>query len=335
MVKYSSDASRSQSAASRNQMVRVMRLHSRLVANRFPNCRKLSSELEVSPKTIQRDIDYMRDQLGLPIEYDELKFGFYYTEPVTNFPTIKVSEGEVVALLVAQKALEQYRGTPFEGPLQTAFKKITDGLQDRIQFNWADIGSTISFRGLGKSTADLELFEKLSRAVLKFHEVEFEYRKLESKRYEIRRVHPYHLGCVENQWYLFGLDLVRRQLRTFALPRMRALRDTRTTFQRPSDFSISDHLSDSFGVFKGKARHRVRIRFEGMAARLVVERQWHPTQKIRRLTGDEVELTMTLGSLEEVERWVLGWGKHAFVLEPPQLMERIRDTGEMLARRYR
>ncbi len=316
-------------------MARVFRLHNRLAANHFPNCRKLSSELEVSAKTIQRDIDFMRDHLGLPIEYDELKFGFYYTQPVTSFPSIEVSEGEIVALLVSQKALEQYRGTPFEKPLQTAFKKITDGLQDRIQFNWADIGSTISFRGIGNSVADLELFEKLSRAVLQFHEVEFEYCKLESRRYELRRIQPYHLGCVENQWYLFGLDLVRRQLRTFALPRMRALRDTRNKFQRPPDFSISDHLNDSFGVFKGKARHQVRIRFEGIAARLVSERQWHPSQKIRRLAGETVELTMTLGSLEEVERWVLSWGKNALVLEPAQLAERIRDTGAVLASRHR
>lgn len=320
---------------SRSQMARMLRLHSRLASNNFPNCQKLSSELEVSPKTIQRDIDFMRDQLGMPIRYDELKFGFYYTQPVTSFPTIKVSEGEIVALLVAQKALEQYRGTPFEEPLRTAFKKITDGLHDKIQFNWADIGATISFRGIGNSSADLELFESLSRAVLDQHEVEFEYRKLESRRHEVRRIQPYHLACIENQWYLFGLDLVRRQLRTFALPRMRALRNTRNKFQRPADFSISAHLSDSFGVFKGKARHKVRIRFDGIAARLISERQWHPSQKIRRLPGDDLELSLVLGSLEEVERWVLSWGRHAEVLEPAQLADRIRDTGAVLASRRR
>ena len=43
-----------------------MRLHQRLIAGDFPNCRKLSDELEVSAKTIQRDIDFMRDRLGHP-----------------------------------------------------------------------------------------------------------------------------------------------------------------------------------------------------------------------------------------------------------------------------
>ena len=313
----------------------MMRLHQRLVSGDFPNCRKLSDELEVSTKTIQRDIDFMRDRLGLPIEYDQLHFGFVYTEPVTHFPNVEVSEGEVVALFVAQKSLEQYRGTSFEKPLRTAFGKITEGLKDRIGFHWGDVDSAISFRGIGTSVADLDFFETVSRAVLDSHEVAFEYKKLGSPRHETRRVQPYHLGCIENQWYLFGFDLVRRQIRTFALPRMRKVRDTRTGFRRPADFSISDHLSDSFGVFNGKARHRMRIHFDSFAARLVSERQWHPSQKVKRLADGEIELTMTLGGLEEIERWILSWGEHATVLEPPAMVRRIKEIAGTLSRRYK
>ena len=315
---------------SRPPLERMMRLHQKLIAGDFPNCRKLSDELEVSTKTIQRDIDFMRDRLGLPIEYDQLHFGFVYTEPVTHFPSVEVSEGEVVALFVAQKALEQYRGTSFEKPLRTAFQKITEGLKERIGFHWGDVDSAISFRGIGTSVADLELFETVSRAVLESHELDFEYKKLGGTRHEARRVQPYHLGCVENQWYLFGFDLVRQQLRTFALPRMRKVRDTRTGFRRPADFSISKHLSDSFGVFKGKAKHRVCIHFDAFAARLVCERQWHPSQKIKRLADGEIEMSMTLGGLEEVERWILSWGEHARVMEPVELRRMIRRVAHVL-----
>ena len=315
---------------SRPPLVRMMRLHQKLTAGDFPNCRKLADELEVSPKTIQRDIDFMRDQLGLPIEYDQLNFGFIYTEPVTHFPNIEVSEGEIVALFVAQKALEQYRGTSFEKPLQTAFEKITEGLKDRIQFQWGDVDSAISFRGVGTSVADLELFEAVSRAALDSHELDFEYKKLGSNRYEARRVQSYHLGCVENQWYLFGFDLARQQLRTFALPRMRNVKNTRMRFRRPADFSISEHLGGSFGVFKGKARHQVCICFDAFAARLVSERQWHASQKIKPLPDGRLEMTMKLDSLEEIERWVLSWGAHAQVLEPQELKKRIRVTAESI-----
>lgn len=64
----------------------MLRLHELMAANRFPNCRKMADEFEVSPKTIQRDINFMRDRLRLPIDYDEAMFGFRYTRVVQSFP---------------------------------------------------------------------------------------------------------------------------------------------------------------------------------------------------------------------------------------------------------
>src|SRR5207248_9575045 len=88
-------------------------------------------------------------------------------------------------------------------------------------------------------------------------ELEFEYRNLKSAGYEGRRVRPYHLGCVENQWYLFAEDLERRQLRTFALPRMPKVKLTSTGFRRPADFSIAQILSGSFGVHSAGKKQQI------------------------------------------------------------------------------
>ncbi len=139
---------------------------------------------------------------------------------------------------------------------------------------------------------------------------------------------------IENQWYLFANDLARQQLRTFALPRMRKVRNTGVRFQRPADFSITKHLSGSFGVFTGKGRHRVRIQFDAFAARLVAERHWHASQKIKPLPDGEIEMTMELGSLEETERWILSWGTHARVLAPRELVEGIRKISHAVANSY-
>lgn len=311
-----------------------MFLHARFKARQFPNCRKMAEELEVSPKTIQRDIDFMRYRLGLPIEYDALRFGFYYTEAVTAFPSIEVSEGEVAALFVAQKALAQYQGTPFERPLRSAFRKITDSLKDRVSFSWSDMEDVISFHSAGASVADLELFETVSQAVLRSVEITFEYRKLNSSGYEHRQVRPFHIASLENQWYLFGEDLARRQLRTFALPRMRHARATGTRFRRPADFSINKVLRGSFGVFSGGKKHRIRLKFNAFAARLVSERSWHESQKLRPASDGSTVLELELGGLEEIERWILSWGRHVRVLEPSELAERIRAEAEAIAGMY-
>lgn len=319
---------------SRPPLARMLQLHERLRANMFPNCSKLAAELEVSTKTIQRDIDFMRDRLNLPIAYDQLQFGFFYSEPVTSFPSIEVSEGEVLALFVAQIALRQYQGTAFEQRLRSAFQKITDGLNDRIVFDWDEVDAAISFRGVGSSEADLETFEVVSSGVLRSQEIGFQYRKLESKRWESRRLQPYHVGYIERQWYVFGFDLMRQQLRTFALPRMRQARNTGLKFRRPADFSIADHLGDSFGVFRGKGKYRVRIRFDAFATRLVRERKWHASQQIKFQRDGGSELSMTLGSLWEIERWVLSWGTHALVLAPTELARQVQDQATALAGIY-
>ena len=316
---------------SRPPWERMMRMHRLIQSGKYPNCRKLADELEVCAKTIQRDIDFMRYRLQLPIEYDQLKFGFHYTEPVTGFPAMEMSEGELVALLIAEKAMAQHRGTVFEKPLRSACQRLAEGLQDRITVDWNELDQAISFRSAGVAAPELAVFDAVSRAVLQSVEISFQYLKLRSTQYEFRRARPYHLGCVENQWYAFGHDLDRGQMRTFALPRMRAVKVTKKKFERPADFSIAKHLAESFGVFAtgGVSKpQRIVLRFDAFAARLVAERTWHPTQQIRALVGGEIELSMQLSGFEEIERWVLSWGGHARVVGPKALRERVRKAAE-------
>ncbi len=163
---------------SRPPLARMLRIHERLKGDQFPNCSQLSLDLEVATKTVQRDIDFMRDRMNLPIEFDFRRNGFHYTAKVENFPTVQVTEQELVALFVAEKVLAQYKGTPFEKPLHTAFQKLTGGLKDTMSFQWSDLDSAISFRSIGATVADLQLFETVSRAVLRSQELEFQYRKL-------------------------------------------------------------------------------------------------------------------------------------------------------------
>src|SRR5205823_11569124 len=108
------------------------------------------------------------------------------------------------------------------------------------------------------------------------------------------------------------------QLRTFALPRIRDVRVSKTRFKRPLEFSIGRFLEQSFGVFAKptKIKYPVRIVFDAFAAPRIQERQWHPSQRIKQLPNGRIELSLTLGNLEEIERWILSWGSHAQVLAP-------------------
>jgi predicted DNA-binding transcriptional regulator YafY len=319
---------------SRPPLARMMRLHQALTEGGFPNCTALAAEFEVVPKTIQRDIDFMRDQLGLPIEYDATRFGFYYSEPVGGFPTMQVSEGELLALFVAQKALAQYQGSSFAAPLRAAFDKLAQGMKDHVMVQAADWESFFSFRAAGVPQGDLQLFEALSRAVVHSHEIAFEYHKLGSQTWEARTVEPHHVVCMDNQWYLFAYDPLRKAARTFALSRMRGVRETGKSFRRRPELAPDRILKGSFGIYSGRGQYEIRLRFDAWAGRLVEERMWHPSQKIHRLRDGRLELKMTLGSLPEVERWILSWGSHVEVLGPAELKRSVAGQVRGMARTY-
>uniref|UniRef100_UPI0040498B2C helix-turn-helix transcriptional regulator n=1 Tax=Cephaloticoccus sp. TaxID=1985742 RepID=UPI0040498B2C len=319
---------------SRPPLARMMKIHDALRSDALVNCTKLTRTLEVSRKTIVRDIAFMRDQLDLPIEFDSKLGAYRYTSPVSSFPTVNVTEGELLALLVAQRALEQYRGTPFHHQLEIAFDKLAGALRDTISFSPADELRTVSFRNIGLGKTDLATFNPLSAAVLRHEEVVFCYRKPGTAQAPERRVHPYHLANRENLWYLIGFDVERQALRTFALPRISGVVRTKSKFERPADFSPETFFANALGVLGGTGNYRVMIRFSAAAAERVREREWHESQKLRELKDGELELEMRLGALEEAEQWILGWGAAAEVVGPPELRANIQRTIARLTQRY-
>lgn len=310
---------------------RMTYIHEQLQLDRHPNCTSLATHFEVSTKTIQRDLDFMRDRWQLPIAYDETRHGYYYSEPVENLPLVTMTEGELVALLVAQKAVEQYAGTAFEAPLTNAFAKLTAQLDGPVTVALGAARHVFSFKAAGPARADLELFRQLSQAVLETREIAFTYRGLGAAAPAPRRVQPWHLCCVDNQWYLIGHDLDRGAKRTFALPRIQSVELTRRTFPRPARFSIREHLGGSFGIIAGAGDFRVRLRFDHWAAQLVRERFWHDSQELAERRDGGLELTLQLDSLAEVERWILSWGEHVEVLAPKELRQRIATVAGQMA----
>ena len=77
---------------SRPPLERMLRIHEELRRGVLVNCTKLVESLEVSRKTVVRDIAFMRDRLDLPIEFDPRLNAYRYTQPVNSFPTVKVTE---------------------------------------------------------------------------------------------------------------------------------------------------------------------------------------------------------------------------------------------------
>jgi proteasome accessory factor B len=310
----------------------MLRIHQALQSGEFPNASTLAREIEVATKTIHRDIEFMRDRLNLPIEFNPARNGYFYNGEVSAFPTLQITEGELFALIVAEKALQQYRGTSFEKPLLSAIKKMEQSLPDTISLNLADIEQTISFRTRVEPILDLKIFDTLAKAAAHRQQIELAYRKPGQKETEPRVVDPYHLANINGEWYLFAYDHARQDIRTFVPARVQSVKLTGKTFERPQKFSLEKRLRDSFGVHSGKGEYEVVIRFNSRAADYIREKKWHESQQLRELKGGGVELRMKLSSLMEIERWVLSWGGNAVVVKPRELVETVRHSAKRILR---
>src|SRR5207237_2595264 len=134
-----------------------------------------------------------------PLEVDRARFGYHYTEEVNAFPTVQITEGELFALIVAEKALQQYRGTSFEKPLLSAIKKMEQSLPDTISLDLADIERTISFRTRAAPLLNLRVFNTLAKATTGRKQLQLSYRKPGQVQPERRVVDPYHLANINGE----------------------------------------------------------------------------------------------------------------------------------------
>jgi predicted DNA-binding transcriptional regulator YafY len=325
-------AAKPRTLRSRPPLSRFQEIFHAIKTGRFPNRTQLARSIEVTTKTIQRDLNYMRYQLTLPIEFDYAQGGYYFTKPMTDLPLFQLTESELISIFVAQKALEAYKGTAFEQPLRTAFQKLqaaTNSPGSKISVSWEDLDSAISFRHFDAYLPDAKIFAEMSKAIQKEEVVGFEYKKLDAKAYEKRTVEPWHLACVSGQWYLLGYDQMRQARRVFVLARMRNVYSAKHGFSvpRPGDADIQKLFQNSFQIWQSEDAKLLEIvlRFSGRAAQLVRERNWHPSQRIQESTDGTLELRMTLNSLEEIVPWILSWGNECRVVSPPKLERKVES----------
>jgi len=318
---------------SRPPMERMLHIHQALQSRSFPNASRLAAELEVCSKSIHRDLDFMRDRMQLPLEFDWTRKGYYYTQEVNAFPMIQISEGELVAMVVAEKALQQYRGTSFEKPLLSAVKKMQQSLPETVSVHLADLGRTISFRTRAESALDLGTFDALAKATAQRQRLEITYRKPGQKQSEKRVIDPYHLANINGEWFLFAFDHLRKDIRTFVPGRVLSVQPTGKTFAPNPKFSLEKRLQGSFAVRSGQGNFHVVLRFDADVADYIREKKWHASQRLRELKSGGVELSLRLSSLEEVQRWVLTWGGKAVVIAPPGLRRSVEAAARAILKR--
>jgi predicted DNA-binding transcriptional regulator YafY len=115
-------------------------------------------------------------------------------------------------------------------------------------------------------------------------------------------------------------------LRTLRLDRVHGVRATGTRFEPPSRYDASEIIQGNFGAYTGRENHEIRILLRNFAAKDALARPWHRSQKTTLQPNGEVEITLRLNNLVDIEREILGWGYQAQALSPPELCDIVLAT---------
>jgi predicted DNA-binding transcriptional regulator YafY len=314
---------------------RLYEIHRLVSQGTYPNCPRLAEHLETTVRTVERDIERLRDLFRAPLEYDRARRGYHYTGPF-DLPPMKLREGEAIAMFLGQKLLMQCKGTPFEEFVRQAMAKIRMFLPQSVEVNLEKVLGSVSFHTDPLRGEEMEVAERygtLARAIEQQKSVTTDYFTASRQTVSNRKIDPYHLRLADGAWYCIGYCHERRQVRTFALDRMLNLDLSEDSFETPADFSIDDYLEASWSIERGEPR-KVVIEFDKGQAPYIRGKRWHKSQVLEELPDGQLRMTLTVGGLGEVMRWVMSLGSHAWVVEPEDLRARIELELEASLERY-
>ena len=129
----------------------------------YPDVDRLVKELEVSRRTVLRDIDELRLYYNAPIEYDRTKKGYYYTDETFFVRNVLVSEGELVAMAGILPLLERYDNTPLKETISKVYKTISQMLPNQVQVQ-SSLLNDVQFISDPLPTIESDVFTKIFAA---------------------------------------------------------------------------------------------------------------------------------------------------------------------------
>lgn len=305
---------------------RILKIHGRLRGGGRHSRAELAELCECSDRTISRYVDFLRDRFRAPIPAPAPRDGYYYMDKFELAGEVPITEGELLAFMVAQRVVESYGSDlPFVREMRSALARLAQRLGGvvRVEVDGLMERSYHVDSGPIRQIAP-EVWLAVERSLRERRPLRLRYRSLSKLEVTERVVEPYVLKNHRGDWYLLAWCRKAADLRMFALSRILhvEVKEDEVFAPRP-DVDVEAHFRSALSIFAGEKPERVRIRFSARAARWILERRWHESQKVEPQPDGSVILELEVAPTLEVVRWVLAHGEDAEALEPPALVEEV------------
>ena len=288
--------------------------------------------IDVSRKTVERDIDYITGNFFV---YEEQKGGknVYFAKKY-SIPNVAFTISELLSLYFTREVLNFYRGLDVG---VTAAKIIDRIIASAPQINKRYLNSLnnlikVYVTGINpERELNPEHLDLLQEAVEKNICVELEYYSFNNDEMTERVFEPYFLEIYEGCWHVVGHCHLRHKIRDFRVSRIKSVRLTKECFVRPENF-YENYKQSRFNKLSGEKKVHLHLLFTGHAARFIEEYEYSKADVLQK-TEDGLLFERTVAMSPEILKWVLSFGAEVKVLEPAilrdEVMKQIKQAGEL------
>lgn len=299
---------------------RLLRLLSLLQARPEWAGAELAARLEVTPRTVRRDVAKLRG-LGYPVYAEPGAAGGYRLVAGTSMPPLLLDDEEAVAVALSLRTAATHAVSGVGEASVRALAKLVQVLPSRLRERTAAISqATVPLPGPGP-VVPADVLTTIAWACRNRERLEFGYRPGRGGELATRRVEPHRLVQAGYRWYLVARDLDRDDWRTFRADRISSPRPTGVRFvpREPPDAAAFVATS----VTTAPYRYQARVLVHAPAA--VVAGLVPPTVAvIEPEAAGGCVLTTGSDSLDALAFHLAGLGHDFTVLDPPELIDRIR-----------
>ena len=303
--------------------LRLLKLEHLIKTLSYPNATDLRKKLEVSLRTIMRDLEFLRDQYNAPIEYDSLHKGYYFTDKTFFVKRGMLSEAELLTVSTMLPLMDQYKNTPLENAFKSVFEKLYDMLPTEIKVDSSFIND-VQFISDPLPKIDVEIFNGIFTSIRNKKTVQFGYRSIENTDWVPREFDPYKVICQKGNWYVFGFCHKHQKFMVYSLSRMKDL-IILDEFNFIEDFEKHIHIDPNLGIWNNDMEPiKIELLFSKEINTYILERTWHKDQECKQNDDGSVYLSFTSNQTQEIKYWIMSFGSAVKVLSPETLRNDIK-----------
>ena len=296
-------------------------------------------ELEVSPATFKRDLEYMRDRFSAPVVWDADAGGYRYGKHTAGgrryeLPGLWFNEAEAFALVMMEHLLSSLDKGGLIGPHIAPLRARLTAMLGTGEASAAEVRRRIRLLSFAPRRLALKHFEEIGRATFKRQRLHIEYYARSSDATSERDVSPQRLVHYRENWYLDAWCHLRNDLRNFALDGIRSVRVLDETARDVPVKTLDDYLATGYGIVRGTRVRWAKLRFTAERARWIASEVWHPEQRGTFDTSGRYVLELPYRDDRELVPEILKHGAHVEVLAPDDLRGKIRDSHRAAAALY-